>query len=197
MSTSLTPQQTLLLWSLIGQGGAAWRSELKPELSAKDRRALEKARLVTSEKRGRSLWIEVTENGWGWANGHLGSPLPGRSQSAGPILQAWLTRLEAFLHQHEFTLADLIAPCINKTKPLPPTALEERIRRAYLDVTGGAWNKRVRLSELRNRLSDVAREAIDAALLKMQQASRLLREKVVRLAPLGRRKHLSNRLAHY
>jgi hypothetical protein len=55
-----------------------------------------------------------------------------------------------------------------------PIALEDRIRKVYLDATGGVWNQRVRLSDLRRRLGDVAKEAFDAALLKMQQASQLV-----------------------
>jgi hypothetical protein len=169
MSPSPTPKQVLILWYLIGKGGGAWRGEIRPEPRGKDRKALEKAKLTTSEKRGRSIWIEVTDTGWAWANDHLGAPLPTRTQSAGLILQTWLTHLQSFLRRQGLALADVIA-----VPPVPPIALEDRIRKVYLDATGGVWNQRVRLSELRRRLADVAKEPLDAALLKMQQASKLV-----------------------
>lgn len=202
-SNSLTPQQTLFLWDLISKGGTAWFSEVKPKpKSAATWRALERFGLILSVKRQReahnatrakkkgkatkpaaprksnALWIEVTEKGWGWANDHLASPLPTKSASAGPILQAWLTYLQAFLRQKGFALADVIS-----TRPEAPSetfrlgsaiALEDRIRRVYLDATGGTWNKRVRLSELRTLLDGVQRAELDKVLMRMQQGGDLV-----------------------
>jgi hypothetical protein len=195
-SNSLTPQQTLFLWDLISKGGTAWLSEVKPKpKSAATWRALERSGLILSVKRQReahkatrakkkgkaikhaaprksnALWIEVTERGWGWANDHLGSPLPTKSPSAGPILQAWLTHLQAFLRQKGFALADLISA---RPEVGSPIALEERIRRVYLDATGGAWNKRLRLSELRTLLDGVRRAELDKVLMRMQQGGDLV-----------------------
>jgi hypothetical protein len=176
MSSSLTPKQVLILWYLIGKGGAAWRGEIRPEPTGKDRKALEKAKIAASEKRGRSIWIEVTDTGWAWANDHLASPLPTRTQSAGPIFQAWLKHLQAFLRREGHALGDVFASPVKltRTEVDSPIALEDRIRSVYLDATGGVWNRRVRLAELRRRLSDVAKEPLDAALLKMQQAAQLV-----------------------
>jgi hypothetical protein len=178
MRPSLTPTQVLILWYLIGKGGAAWRGEIRPEPSGKDRKALERARITASERRGRSLWMEVTDTGWAWANDHLTSPLPTRTQSAGPILQAWLTHLQAFLRREGHALADVIAAPtkqnLTRAELGSSIALEDQITKVYLDATGGVWNQRVRLSELRRRLGDVAKEALDAALLKMQRASKLV-----------------------
>ena len=180
MSPSLTPTQTLILWCIIGKGGGAWRSEVKPEPSAADRKALEKARAITSEKRGRSLWLEVTETGWAWANDHLNAPLPSKTQSAGPILQSWLAYLHAFMQRRGIALAEIMAGS-NEAQAKPDgltreasNSRETQVRHAYLDATGGAWNERVRLSELRRRLAGVPRQLLDAVLLKMQQASALV-----------------------
>lgn len=178
MSASFTPTQTLILWYLIGKGGSAWRSEIRPEPSAVDRKALEKERIITSEKRGRSIWMEVTDTGWAWANDHLDSTLPTRTRSAGPILQAWLTHLHAFLKRRGIALAEIVTSAdelaLKVVEAKSPAQLEDRIRRAYLEVTGGSWNQRVRLAELRRRLDGVTKEALDAALLNMQQASKLV-----------------------
>ena len=177
MSSSLKPTQNLILWFLIAKGGNAWRSEIRPEPSAADRRSLEKAGLIAGEKRGRSLWLEVTDAGWAWANDHLDAPLPVRTQSAGPILQAWLTHLGAFLRRRGIALADVITV---GSEQLPEdikagsTLIEDQIRRAYLEASGGNWNERVRLAELRRRLHGIGRNALDATLLRMQQASKLV-----------------------
>jgi hypothetical protein len=151
MSVSLTPKQTLILWFLISEGGGALRGEVRPEPSTVDRNALEKGKLVASEKRGRALWLEVTDAGWAWANDNLNAKLPAKTQSAGPILQAWLTLLHSFLRRNGITLAEIVAPASEElgSKPAP---LQERLSRAYLTAAGGAWNARVRLSELRGRL---------------------------------------------
>ena len=202
MSASLTPTQTLILWYLLGRGGSAWLMDIRPEpRTAKVWRDLERAGLVMSEKRHRearptkgphksrgsargvknprqtnSLWIEVTDAGWAWANSNLSSPVPAKTLSAGPILQAWLTRLHAFMERRGITLAEIVGAVSdsNNVDRETQTALETRIRQAYLQVTGGAWNQRVRLSDLRGLLGGVERSALDAALLKMQQAARLV-----------------------
>jgi hypothetical protein len=205
MSYSLTPQQTLFLWYLIGKGGS-WLGDIKPELSARDRAKLETSGLITIEKRNRDAksshspaskrskrsqavtsarkrrvkasWVDATDAGWSWANDHLSSPLPAKTQSAGPILHAWLTHLGSFLRQRGLALADVIAVKGEQSSKVTDSGssvvLEDRIRRAYLDASGGTWNQRVHLSELRRRLEGVARDVLDSALLKMQQASKLV-----------------------
>ena len=152
-SNSLTPQQTLFLWDLISKGGTAWFSEVKPKpKSAATWRALERFGLILSVKRQReahnatrakkkgkatkpaaprksnALWIEVTEKGWGWANDHLASPLPTKSASAGPILQAWLTYLQAFLRQKGFALADVIS-----SRPRLPLTVQQSLSKTELE----------------------------------------------------------------
>ena len=123
--------------------------------------------------RGRALWLEVTDAGWAWANDNLNAKLPAKTQSAGPILQAWLTHLHSFLRRNGIALAEIVAPAHEElgSKSAP---LQERISRAYLTAAGGAWNARVRLSELRGLLADVSRDALDRELLNMQQSSKLV-----------------------
>jgi hypothetical protein len=48
-------------------------------------------------------------------------------------------------------------------------ALREQIRRAYLDITGGSFNKRALLSDIRRRLPALDREALDNVLKRMQR----------------------------
>jgi hypothetical protein len=185
MNFSPTPTQTLILWFLIGCGrGSAWLSDIRPRLEAGDRKRLEQARLIVSEKRRKAstdkggkirhtnaIWIELTDAGWAWANDHLDAVLPGKTQSAGPILHAWLSHLQGFIRRRGIALAELIG----SEPPEPPIAdLEERIRRACLQLTGGARHVRVHLHQLRRVLSDVPRAELDAALLAMQRDAKLV-----------------------
>jgi DNA-binding MarR family transcriptional regulator len=170
MSFSPKPSQTLLLWSLLAEAGEAWQRDLKPAVDAKDRRALEQAGLVTSETRkngkSRAIWLAVTDAGWSFANDHLSEPLPEKTQGAAPVLQKWLTRLQAFMQTRGVALAAIIGNADQPRTP-PRSDLRDRIRSAYLDASGGAFSTRVRLCDLRARLVDVSRDTLDAALLDM------------------------------
>jgi hypothetical protein len=177
-----TPEkQTLILWALLGRdGAAAFQNELKPEPEKADRLALEEAGLVKSEPRqNRRIWIEVTERGWEWAGRNLGAQLPAGSPAGSQILRAWLIRLKTFMDAKGFVLADVLAPQsaakpVNQLaqKPLAPahnSTVRNRIREAYLEISGGRLNTRVLLRDLRGKLHDIEREEIDAALNQMQR----------------------------
>jgi hypothetical protein len=115
MSASLTPHQTMLLWTLLAEGGEAWQQDIRPPVDAKVRAALQQARLVETRmqknaRNKRALLVSVTDAGWAYANEHLGAPLPDKVQGAAPVLQKWLARLQGFMHQRGVTLADIFAP---------------------------------------------------------------------------------------
>jgi hypothetical protein len=98
------------------------------------------------------------------------------------VLQAWLTRLKAFMDAREFVLADILGPQSSTrgqpshqdaVAPTPASlpdypALRERIRTTYREVTGG-FNRRALLSDVRARLQDVERATLDEALKRMQR----------------------------
>ena len=48
-------------------------------------------------------------------------------------------------------------------------ALRKKIRTAFLDLTSGAFNTRVRLRDLREKLRDLDRAVVDDALLAIQR----------------------------
>jgi hypothetical protein len=164
----LSEMQVLILWALLGKGGES-QAKLKPQVKKTDREALLRAGMITAEKRGRGTWLEATDAGWAWAGENLGSALPERSPAGSAILREWLTRLDAFMRARDIGLADILGP-----QPAPAPAagdhaiLRERIRNAYLDVTGGIFNRRALLSNLRRRLPDVDRAMLDEALRRMQ-----------------------------
>lgn len=184
-----SPREVLILWGLIAKGGEGWQKELRPKLEGKERTRLEKAELLASEKRKGSknreaFWVEVTETGWAWANNHLDAKVSSSSKAAGPILQAWLTRLKTYMGRNGIPLADIISGAAAtpqakpspEGKPLPLAApprlangLPARVRDAYLTLSGGVFVERVRLSDLREKLPDVPRRELDETLLKMQR----------------------------
>ncbi len=149
-----TRTQTLILWAILAapQGGMM-QKDVRPAVTKPDRDALTKAGLVAAEKRGRGLWLEATEKGWNWAGENLDAPLPERTTAGAVVLQAWLSRLKAFLAASNLALADVLAP---------RAALD--LRAAYLGLTDGRFNARVRLADLRARLANIDRAALDAAL---------------------------------
>ena len=167
-----TPEkQTLILWALLVRDNAAsFQNELKPEPDKADREALEKAGLTKCERRGRSrrFWIEVTEKGWAWATDHLNDDLPTGSPAGSSILQAWLTRLNAYMQARNVALAEVLGPqrarkdgsegiAIGEfTRASDYDTLRARIRQAYLAVTGDRINTRARLCDIREKLNDMA-----------------------------------------
>ena len=190
--------EVLLLWAILGEGGgndvsrAALNDKgMLPSDDKKARDGLEARGLIKAEKRksrnekGRSIsgyWMTVTEAGRAWAEENL-AVVPAKSQAASPILQAWLARLSIFLHARNIPMTEFLGPHRGTelaTKPAVPSrpspsplardydALRARIRHAYLELTGGRLNTRALLSNLRERLKDIERPAIDEALKRMQ-----------------------------
>jgi hypothetical protein len=164
--------QTLTLWALLANGGAGFQKELRPALEKRDRDELVGAGLLTCEKRARgALWLEVTDKGWAWAAEHLDAELPKRSTAGAAVLQGWLTRLARFLRANDVALADVLGSQPETgCAPRPAhdyESLRERIRTAYLEVSGGRFNHRALLRDIRARLTDIDRSSLDAALKRM------------------------------
>jgi hypothetical protein len=168
-----TEMQTLILWALLAKpGGASFQKDLIPEVKKPDRDALVGAGLITADKPDRRRWrLEITETGWAWAGDHLDADLPKRSNAGSAVLQAWLKQLKHFMTTKDFALADILRPQLpNKDPPhaeLEFASLRERVRRAYLNVTGGRFNARALLKDVREKLKDIKRDAQDEALARM------------------------------
>lgn len=174
------PLQVLFLWNLLAHGGEAWKSALKPDLKGRYG-ALRRAGLFEEERRpypgsGRlRIWVRLSDVGWAWAQAHLDAPISLRSTASGSVLQALLGRLEAYLTLRGIALADVIRPTPVATAPSEGSleTLTEQIGSAYFKLTGGHWNVRVRLADLRQALPAVPRTILDAALLDLARGERL------------------------
>ena len=85
-----------------------------------------------------------------------------------PFLAGWLKPMQTFISERKTPLAEINVPRKNTGTP-KYDILREQIRTAYLAVTGGIFNKRALLAEIRRRLPNVGRAALDTALELMQR----------------------------
>jgi hypothetical protein len=162
-------KQTLVLWALLANGGEGFAKELKPVVDKGEREGLLKAGLIAVEKRRRgAYWLSVTDRGWRWAEDHLSDKLPDRSYAGTFILAAWLKHLQTFMHVSNTPLADILVPR-KITITTNHGDLREHIRTAYLAVTGGMFNKRALLADVRKHLTNVDRATLDNTLKLMQR----------------------------
>jgi len=175
---SLSEMQTLFLWALLARGGSAEKvADVKVKIAKRERDALIAGGLIEVERRGRAVGLAVSEKGWAWANDNLAHALPARSTAGAAVLHGWLAHLQAFMQAKGLRLADILGGQASASSGSPGkaaqsdghAALRERIRAAYLDVTGGTFNRRALLSNVRRRLGDVDRADLDEALKRMQR----------------------------
>jgi len=112
-----SPKQTLILWALLAQGGAAAQARLGLKPDPKDRNALRQLGLIEVGKEGRGLRLEVTDKGWNWAGENLPAPLPANMA----VLQGWLRQLHAFMQARGLALSEILvaspAPEPDSTPP--------------------------------------------------------------------------------
>lgn len=190
-----TPAQALILWRLVCQGGSEFLAEVKPEIKAPDRKALEQAGLLEAERRRRerpgkrataALYLSVTDKGWRWLAEHLEVKFSPQARTTS-VLETILKRLKTHFARHHFSLADFMldrtavngmsaVDASGDRAPLVPNGhdLSERVRAAYRALADHQPARRVRLCELRNVLSDVPRPHLDHALLQMEREEALV-----------------------
>lgn len=193
----LTRMQALALWELIIKGDGTTATQRSVKLEWAEVKGLEGTGLVTvvpgRTKKGpaNGAKLYVTDEGWAWANHQGLKARLSSSKVAVSVLEALLAKIGKYMEVRELALDHVLRPrrpepeaepvpkdtaaTATQESAVPPpgkaesAALEERIRAAYLRVTGGALNKYVRLALLRAQLGDEPVEAVDAELRQMQQ----------------------------
>jgi len=166
------PQERLVLLRLALEGGETKNTDFKPDLKKQDRDRLVNAGLIEAEKRrppkgGRAaLYLVLTDEGWAWLAEHLDGELPPQAKPV-RTLQKLLACLKAHLDARGYSLADFITGPPSATKPGSPADIEKLIELAYLRLSGGRANVRVRLADLRTALPEIPRDRLDATLLAM------------------------------
>jgi hypothetical protein len=170
----LTQRQVLALWEMIVASDGKAASERCVKLKPDERRKLVNAKLIAVENGPRPTqpsWmstLHVTDAGWAWANRQgLSATMPPKTRATAFVFEALLAKVGKYLEVQDLVLADLLRP--RRADPVEPPVLEERIREAYLRVTGGVMNESIKLARLRDALGPEAHEIVDEELRQMQQ----------------------------
>jgi hypothetical protein len=174
MNFTPSPAQVLVLWTLAFTGQTPMISKLVPKLAPQRRKELAAHGLVSLEKRGRATHVIITEKGRGWVEANLEASCS-KSPAAASVLETVLTLLQEHMIRYGFTLAEFISPeegvSPDSDRPGKPD-LADRIRLAYLELSQGESNVRVRLADLVRLLDDLAPGDVTDELISMQKSGR-------------------------
>lgn len=191
----LEPKHHLLLWRLAALGGGEFLTNLTAEGEKSIRQPLLRDGLLMEEKKqnpaGKSkrpaMFLSLTDRGWSWCAGHLAWPHKNPSQKAARVLADLLPRLGRLFAngQTAFSLADFISktsaesneePSANfNTPPIDPDpqTLQAAIRTQCLELGQGKENVRIRLADLRERLSAFPQSEVTNQILVLSKAREL------------------------
>ncbi len=186
-----------MLFALVSAARMLSNEELEAliglRLVGKERRKLNELKLVESERRGRWFAHELSEAGWRWCAEELATGPEGKPGSLERSLYLVLGRFERYMTAARLSLAD-VASLDVKARPRGRHKrrdaaegdgdLTVRVTAAYQALTPGR-GEFVKLKDLRERLADIPRPALDGALAAMFTAQR------VNLIPLADRQALT------
>jgi hypothetical protein len=171
-----TPKQALVLWNLFIDDKEPAVSKVKPKFTLAECQPLIEAGLIELEQRGRATHLVLTDKAWKNALDYL--IVEGVKSHAVTVPKPFLERVKEYLRSHDISLAEFLRPqdkavAASANIVITPEDLEEKIREAYLEVSGGNYSVRVRLSELRQHLDNLPRAEVDKSLIKMQRSKQL------------------------
>jgi hypothetical protein len=181
----LSARERAVLFALLSTGRKLSNAELEAligiRLEGKERRRLNELKLVESEKPGRSFVHELSDAGWRWCADELTVGPAGRPTSLERAHYLIFGVFERYMTAARLSLADVVSLDL-KARPAGRHKrrdtvegdgdLTVRVAVAYqaLAASPGEW---VRVSDLRERLADIPRSALDAALVAMVAAQRV------------------------
>jgi DNA-binding PadR family transcriptional regulator len=177
MNHEIKPLELLFLWRLAVAGGGDWLRDIKPDPDSPARKRLQADGVIEQEKRkppsgGRAAqFVSLTDKGWGWLGDHLDADLSTRSPAGTAVLHRLLVRLKTFIDQKELSLGDLLLPGTRNPED-DELDMEDRVSRAYLSLSKGQMNVRVRIADLRHLLDSIPRPKLDQALLDMASSGK-------------------------
>ena len=173
MTAQLTPRDRVVLFTLMALNeemtNAVLRAHVGLDLNGEPRKRLNELKLVSSTKRGRAYWHELTDDGWAWCRDQMTESVPTSRDSGLRGLYIVMNALRHYLEREDLQLAQVFG------RPVK-VALEDRIRSAYRSSAEepGDW---VSLTQVRKLLDDVSATDVDDVL------RRLGREPDVHLVP--------------
>lgn len=155
----LTLNERCVLLVLMAEARELTNAELYTiaglRLDGRNRRRLNDLELVTSTLVRRAYVHELTDHGALWCGAELSAERPQRSGSAGGALYSVLAGLGRHLDDTGRTLAEIFRPDV-----------AGRVEAAYAELTRGCGTA-LRLTDLRDRLSEMPRAEIDDALQEL------------------------------
>lgn len=176
---STEPMDRLLLLRLALDGGEVRNTDFKPAMDKGHRDRLVKSGYLETPNKppaegGRKVMhLVVTEAGWGWLAQNLVGGLPDRANTVKPLTRL-LELLKFDLDRRQTSLGEFIVAAVKPpSSPPPRPPLNQLIQEAYLSLSSGRENVRVRLADLRRKLADVPRSELDAALIDLANQGRL------------------------
>ncbi|CAM3803351.1 hypothetical protein KIPE111705_25795 [Kibdelosporangium persicum] len=172
MSVELGHKQIAAMFTLMKLAREVSNPELEEvvgfRLTGEDRRKLNKQGLVSSREERRTLYHELTDDGWAWCAKEFSAkepPGPRPRSVLGVALYVVLNGLNDYMLRENLRPADVFA----STGEHGEEDLEQKIRLAYrkLAASPQAW---VGLADLRPLLGDVPTDEVDAALKEMSRS---------------------------
>jgi hypothetical protein len=174
-----------VLFALLSAARKLSNTELEAligvRLDGKGRRKLNDLKLVESEKPGRVFVHELSDSGWRWCADELAAGPEGRATSLERAHYLVFGVFERYMSAARLSLADVVSLDL-KARPAGrhkrrDTAegdgdLTARVAAAYRALTPGQ-GEFIKLLELRERLADIPRPALDATLAAMFTARRV------------------------
>jgi len=172
MNHEIKPIERLFLWRLAVSDGA-WLSDkkFKPEIAPAVRNRLESAGLIELTKQknpetGRvASFMTLADKGWALLGASLDGDLKTSTPAGTEVLRLLLLKLKTFLDRRDLSLGDLFAPVESVDGD---GDVARRVASAYLRLSGGETNVRVRLSDLRRAVSSIPRPELDRALFDLE-----------------------------
>jgi hypothetical protein len=186
MQNELDSQQRMLLWLLLVQpDGGMFLNDTGIKFSPASKRKslvtwgfIEESKRRKQDGKGRAVaYVSLLDKGWEWCQDHLHEPIPAL-KSTREVLQGLLQILGGYFSQQDqcCSLGDLVNQA--RKGPASPVAapatidehpLRERIREVCRAITGGAEGVRIRLADVRTRMTNVETEQLNAMLLQMER----------------------------
>ncbi len=181
----LSARERAVLFALLSAARKLSNAELEAligiRLEGKERRKLNDLKLVESEKPGRWFVHELSDAGWRWCADELVAGPAGRSTSLERAHYLVFGVFERYMTAARLTLADVVSLDL-KARPAGrhkrrDTAegdgdLTARVAAVY-QALAPSRGEFVRLRELRERLPDIPRPALDTTLAAMFTAQRV------------------------
>lgn len=186
----MTGTEAAVLLVLMAEATAVKNSELKnlgPSLDKPSRDKLTKMGLIDVDTAVRPMTLELTDAGWRFCSDLMGGAPPARPTGAGKALFTVLAGLRRWLDTSQTRPAEIFSPRSGPTSDavadaqsaaepagvettgVEPAGVEARIREAYARLAPEP-GRPIRLTRLRTELSDIPRDELDDALVRLRRA---------------------------